>query len=368
MSFEKGNVTFRMLYAPQELPEDLLERFTKNASVPLSEVGNEPVIGWVGGRHVLDLPITEENMKLAGLLRLILRKAERKIPAARLKAECAMVEQAKMQAENLPFLTKKVRKEIKEQIVARLLPLMEPSLKGTQFVYDGRERLVYVTATSDNQMDAFLANWMKTVGTDLIPVDPGTAAKQRKQAEARQWAPSSFSNAVEDSELENMPGADFLTWLWFWSETGGGMFKSDQLGEFALALEGPLLLERNGNGAHETALRKGLPTISADAKAALSGGKKLHQAKILLARGSDETWSFGFDADMFVFRSVKLPDPKEVLDAAGLFQNRMFKLGQMKDVVLALYDRFVEVRNDAVKWDEVKEQMRGWVEERAGKM
>ena len=364
MSIAKGNFAVRMLYVPQDLPVDALERFQKNAAPALVDV-KEPVVGWVGGRHVLDLPITDENATCAGFAKLILRKAERKVPATRLKAECAIKEQAELKATGKPFVDRKRRKEIREAIVARLKPTMEPTLTGLEFVYDGRSRMIYTTATSDNQLDAFTANWLKTIGTDVPPVTPHTAALSRKQVDVRNWTRTSFSPEVGDESMENTPGEDFLTWLWFKTETSGGMFKDDA-GDFGVALEGPLLMERKGEGAHETALRKGLPTISDEAKSALLAGKKLVRAKVTIGRG-DMVWSCGFDALSFVFRGVKLPEPKEVLDAASLFQNRIFNLGLLRDFVLGLYDQFVELRDEPVKWQEVKTQIHAWAADRTGR-
>ena len=364
MSFSKGNFDFRMLYCPQDMPVDAFERFAKNAAPVLANVGVEPVIGWVGNRHALDLPLTEENTTLAGFTTLILRKAERKVPAARLKAECAIEEQANMKLTGKPYVDRKTRGEIKKAVNARLQPTMEPTLTGIEFVYDGRNRMIYTNATSDKQLDAFTANWLTTIGTDVPPVTAHTAALSRKQVDVRNWGKTSFSADVPDSAMDETPGEDFLTWLWFKAETSGGMFKDDG-GDFGVQLEGPLLMERKGEGAHETALRKGLPTISDEAKSALLAGKKLVRAKLTIGRG-DMVWSCGFDALNFVFRGVKLPEPKETLDAASLFQNRMFNAAMLRDFVLGLYDQFVVLRSDAAKWSEVKVGIHEWAADKRG--
>jgi hypothetical protein len=365
MSIARGSFAFRMLYCPQDLPVDALDRFAKNAAPALVDV-KDAVSGWVGGRHLLDLPITEENTTCAGFTKLILRKAERKVPAARLKAECAIEEQAQMKATGRPFIPKKERALIKKDIISRLLPTMEPGLSGVEFVYDGRRRMVYTTATSDNQLDVFTANWMKTTGVDVVAVDASTAALFQKQIRVQEWSGTSFSPEVGDESMENTPGEDFLTWLWFRAETGGGIFKDAEGEEFAVQLEGPLLMERKGEGTHETALRKGLPTISDEAKSALLAGKKLARAKVTIVRGGEQ-WSFGFDAHTFVFRGVKFPEAKEALDADSLFQNRMFNIDALRHMMLHLFDIFVDVRNYSVEWAEIRSQIHAWAQNRTGR-
>ena len=76
------------------MPKDALERFAAHAAPPLKSVGVESVHGWVGGRHMLDLPITEESAFYGGYLRLVLMKAERKVPTSLLRAECMLEEWA----------------------------------------------------------------------------------------------------------------------------------------------------------------------------------------------------------------------------------------------------------------------------------
>jgi hypothetical protein len=261
---------------------------------------------------------------------------------------------------------RKTRSEIRKEVMNRLLPQMPPTLKGIPFVYDERAELVYVGATSDSQLDAFRFHFLSTVNVDLIAVDASTAAAKRRGLHTRTWNKTSFSPEVPDAEMDDTPGLDFLTWLWFVSEAREGIFKSQEFGELAVAVEGPLLLTRAGNGAHVTALREGLPTVSAEAKTALLGGKKLERAKLLLAR-ADETWSCAFDAEKFNFRSVKLPDPKETLDPASRFQDRIQKLGLFRDMLMALFDRFLAERSAPAKWAATTKEIHQWVAGRSTK-
>ena len=352
-----------MLYVVRKLPADLLEKFAAHAAPPLKTMSTEPVQGWVGGRHLMDLPITEQNAYFGGHLRLILMKAERKVPTSLLRAECVMEEVAHMQAENKTFVDRKTRSEIRKEVMNRLLPQMPPTLKGIPFVLDERAGILYLGGTSENQLDAFCVHFQMTLGIDLIPVAADTAAAKRHQVKVAEWSKTSFSPEVADDEMEDTPGLDFLTWLWFASEARGGIFKSKEHGDVGVAIEGPLLFTREGEGAHETALRKGLPTVSAEAKTALLSGKKLRRAKLLVAR-TDESWSGTFDATTFVFRSLKLPESKEVLDAPSRFQDRIQKIGVFREMFFELFDRFLADRTDTKKWNAVKKEIHQWAADR----
>jgi hypothetical protein len=355
-----------MFLLPHKLPANAVEEFAKRAAPPLARMGTEPIHGWVGGRHLLDVPITDDNAYFGGHLRLVLLKAERKVPKSLLRAECMLEEFAHMQAEKKPFVDRKTRSDIRKQVMARLLPTMPPTLHGIPFVYNERDRVLYAGATSEAQTDAFRINFRNAVGQDPIPLDAATAAVQLGTS-IREWGKTSFTPELPDSAMEETPGLDFLTWLWFASEARGGLFDTEKNGKVAIAIEGPLLFTRVGEGAHVMTLREGLPTISAEAKTALLSGKKLERAKLTLARTGDENWSCSFDTDAFVFRGLKLPEGEEVLDAASRFQERVQKLDLFREMLLDLFAQFAAERGTPRRWAATQKEIHRWVTDRTSR-
>ena len=136
MGFESGSITFRMLYAPTGLPVDAVELFAKHALPPIRTLAGGEISGWVTGRHMLDTEITEETVDRAGYLYLNLVKAERKIPPALFRAECAMEELVLMRAEGKGQLNRAEKSGVKKEVTERLLPSMPPSLPGIPIVHD----------------------------------------------------------------------------------------------------------------------------------------------------------------------------------------------------------------------------------------
>jgi recombination associated protein RdgC len=354
-----------MFYVTKAMPPDAVARFAEQAAPPLTSLGDGEIHGWVSGRHLLDRVITEKNALYAGFLRLTLMRAERKIPEALLRAECRMEELAQQEASGKAFLTRSEKKDIKDAITSRLLPTMPPQLKGIPFVYDERDGMLYASALNDKQMDAFTIYFSQTLGFNLIPVLPETTAMKRLRVNIKEWAPSSFSPEMDDGEAGLDPGEDFLTWLWFFSEARGGIAKLDDLGEFAVMIDGPLHFILEGSGAHEAVLRRGEPRLSAEAKASLLGGKKLKQAKLTLAQG-DQQWSCTLTASAFVVRGLKLP-PLEKMDAVTAFQERINQIGRFSEALLKLFDRFVQERNQGKAWKTTLVEMREWVSQRKGR-
>jgi len=362
MGFEKGSLSFRMFFTSRNLGAEDVDQFAAQALPPFSTLAEEEVHGWVAGRHLLDRNITEENAFLGGYLRLTLTQAKKTVPTSLLGAECAVEEMAVMEAENKEYLNQQARSEIKKQVKERLLPDMPPQLKGIDFVFDERSRMVYATATSEKQLDAFVLSLMQTAGVMAEAADPETIAAKTEGIDVHNWGPASFSSELEDGMVDGTAGREFLMWLWYSSEKRGGLANVPDVGEIAYMVEGPLTFVMEGKGAHEITLRKGEPMLSAEARTALLSGKKLKKAKVQFARG-EEAWAFTFDADEFIFRSLKLPQT-EAFDRVGKFQERMVLLETFRQSFFHLYTEFVKERNRSKEWKETKAAMRKWVAER----
>ena len=357
MSFESGSISFRMFYVPGELPADIHEKFAADVLGSVDYLLDEELHGWVGPRHLLDRDINEGSAWPSGFLRLTLTQAQRKIPASLLRAECRMEELARMQAEHRDYVNRATRSEIKKQVTERLLPQMPPQLKGIDFCYDPKEKILYASALSEKQLDAFLISFGKTTGVKLIPVEPVSAAWSEARCRADQWSPWSFA---AEQWADCMPGREFLMWLWFMSEAKGGEVDLPEGGKFAVLVEGPLLFDQEEQG--ETAIRKGEPMLSAETRAALLSGKKLRRAKLTLARG-EECWTVTLDADSFAFRSIKLP-PTEAIDAEGRFQERMEMLETFRQAFLGLYCTFAKLRDDKGACKKLDAEMKAWMSAR----
>lgn len=364
MAFESGSISCRLYYLQGRMPEDAVRRFAAHAAPPLETLGAEPLSGWVTGRHLLDRRIEEDTAFVAGYLRLTLMTAQRKVPEALLRAECRMEELAALEAEGGAFLKRERRAEIRKQVYDRLLPTMPPTLKGIPLVYDRQSETVYAGALSDKQSDALTLAFKQAVGATLIPATPAAVALKRRRVNARDLAPCSFSPEFDDELASDSLGQDFLTWLWFYAETRGGLIRTDR-GEFGVLIEGPLQLVLEADGAYETILRKGTPLVSAEAKTALLSGKKLKSARLTLARG-EEPWSARLDADEFLLRGLKLP-PDQATDPVSRFQERMLRLDTFREALWQCYDLFLGERADGAVWKDVLREARAWVAKRVAK-
>ncbi|MFA6931483.1 MAG: recombination-associated protein RdgC [Lentisphaeria bacterium] len=366
MPFEQGNITFRICRLPEPLPPDCLERFAAQAALSLGQVLDEPVWGWVSGRHLLESRIDEETSKLGSYYHLCLRQAERKIPTSLLSAECRLIELTRMAETGNDRLNRKEKKSIKEEVKERLLPTMPPQISGTYIAIDPSEGMLYTSATSPRQMDLMLGYFNKAIGFEPIPLTPENIAADLLDIDPAGIPLCNLSPELSDAADSGTLGENFLTWLWFYQEKTQGVLPPSKLGEFSFLLDGPLVLVAEGGGALESNIRKGTPTVSAEAKAALLVGKKLRRAKLIFARNKGEEWSLTFDANDFIIKGLKLPDG-EAMDRIGIFEERMTNLYIMQSVFFALFQRYLKELSDPQKATDYQTAAKKWIQEREGR-
>jgi hypothetical protein len=359
MAFDSGSVSFRLFYLQKKYDSSLVDEFARNAAPPVSSLGREPISGWVGWRHLFDRELTDERCVLGPYLHAQLMRAEKKVPAALLRAHLCMEEEVELRARGAEFLSRAAKAEVRQRVLETLQPSMPPTLNSIPVVVDFRNDLLLAGALSDKQVDALVAAFRETAGSVPVLLTPESAALRRSGLNANDLLPTSFSPDTSlENPHENTLGMDFLTWLWFVWEKDGGVYHLPDGREFGIMMEGPLTFFREGEGAHEAVLRKGMPLNSREAGTALYCGKKLKRAKLSIAL-KDEVYTATLDMD-FAVRSLKLPKCEQV-DPAGRFQERMLFIETFWTALLDLYDRFLDLRGSRQKWEVTLSGMREWI-------
>ncbi len=361
MPFENGTFTVSAFELRAELPENLIDLFAAKKAGTLDSVTEEPQIGWVTGRHLLDTAITPESVNMGGCLYLQLRKAERKMPASLLNAICRREELAYMEANQVEFVPSKIKKLIREDAREKYLAKMPPALSAIPVVMDPVEKMIYVGAGSTAQIELFIEQFYQTVKVEPLPVNPGYLLEKLFQVTEASFP---HLNLIDQEDEEATTGRDFLTWLWYFSEQSEEKLQLEQFGEFDLLIEGPLTFAygSEARGAQEVSLKKGdSPLRSAEAKAALASGKKLKKAKLTLTRGN-EFWSCTFDADRFAFGSVKLPEGDE-MNPEERFAERMQSLLIFKLAIEGFFRKYAELML-AMDYPEHEKKLRAWAADR----
>lgn len=157
-------------------------------------------------------------------------------------------------------------------------------------------------------------------------------------------------------------GPEFLTWLWWragvspeFADAAGGRRDGT-----ALYVHVDEYLELRGEraAARRTSLRTGMPGASAEAKVALRHGKVVTAARLLFARGEEET-ALTLKAEDLDLSSVKLPSIDSA-DAEERLSGSLSSARRAYDDLDLLYRAFLDVRCSE-RWDAEAAKMRTWV-------
>lgn len=172
MPFDHGTFAVTAFQLSGELPENYLELFTGMAAGSLDSVKDEPQIGWVSGRCLLETRIDDITALCGGHLYINMRKAERKIPASLLNAICRREELIYMQANETTVVPSRQKKQIKEEAIEKNLMKMPPQISGIPMVLDMASRMLYLGTASTAQIDNFIAFFYKTTNVEPVQLSP----------------------------------------------------------------------------------------------------------------------------------------------------------------------------------------------------
>lgn len=114
---------------------------------------------------------------------------------------------------------------------------------------------------------------------------------------------------MSESNEHAFMGEEFLTWLWYRTETKKAVFAMENGDQVGIALDDLLVFGGADENEMQQTLRHGMPTRAMEAAAALKAGKRLRKAKIILAEGNEQ-WSFTLDGATLGFSSVRCPQPE----------------------------------------------------------
>lgn len=161
-------------------------------------------------------------------------------------------------------------------------------------------------------------------------------------------------------------GQEFLTWLWWKSEERGGSVELPGQGDITVVFEKHMLLEYGEGESSEKCICSGLQSELKEARTGLIMGKKLEQARILIAQ-NDHEWNFTMAAAVMEFRNVKLPKTAAASEAGdnpeeqeGMALERIFLFEELVRLVQSLFRMFLEIRVDN-SWKDELVKIRKWV-------
>jgi hypothetical protein len=150
-------------------------------------------------------------------------------------------------------------------------------------------------------------------------------------------------------------GREFLTWLWYQSDTAPGAFADKKGVPFSVSMEQRIVVQLGEGDAKETTSVTGAFSLLKEARFGLGTGKKVARALIRLEK-EDLAFQFTLRAEDFSLVSVKTPKPDKIDpddDPDALLLEKFYLFEVCVDLLDSLYAHFLRVRLSPAWQDEV---------------
>ena len=171
-----------------------------------------------------------------------------------------------------------------------------------------------------------------------------------------------MGNAYLGETTDMILGQEFLTWLWYRSDTAPGAFLTREGASFSVSMEQRIVVQGGEGDSRETTSVSGNLSPLREARIGLATGKKVTRALLLLQK-EDMTWQLTLKAEDFSLNSLKTPkidrqDGDDEPDA--LFLEKVYLMESCLQLLDTLYIDFLK-RRLSPRWEEEARDIRGWI-------
>jgi DNA recombination-dependent growth factor C len=185
---------------PENFMETLSEKITRYSFRNLDEKSiDERSVGWVNVMDMFDNRFVGFEFLKEPYITMSLRVDERKIPATALKQYCLEAEETIKKDENLEYLQKGRRLDIKDGVRLRLLKRAIPASRCYDMIWNYSTGLIIFGCTTNRLCDEFVEFFLQTFDIRLQAICPYTLASRFLEKEGTSpdllddLAPSNYS-------------------------------------------------------------------------------------------------------------------------------------------------------------------------------
>jgi recombination associated protein RdgC len=351
----------------------------KHAFQPIDATLDEQATGWV---HLDNHQATDFAAPAAfwrdHYLTFTLRRDQRKIPAALLKAYYQVAEHEYLSANpGLSRVPKQKREELRDAVRLQLLARTLPAPAAFDAVWDTRSGLVTFTSLSPKVIDLFETHFKKSFpGLRLVAIPPFSRAG-RVLADEQQPLLARANQATSESILDLIKANQWLGWdflLWLLHRT------MQESGEYRVSRPGPLAAEPfvaflNDRVCLQSVSETGTQKITVagaqdnfqEVLSALKLGKRITEATLFLEK-DENSWKLTLKGELFHFASFKAPavqiEKGDNVDAdserEAVFFERMHLLESGLQLFDSLYAQFLADRLGDT-WPAAEQRITAWL-------
>lgn len=161
--------------------------------------------------------------------------------------------------------------------------------------------------------------------------------------------------------LTHLP-AEFLTWLWFTSESSGGVMQlGPELGAIIVYVDDRISFRALEDDKPRAVLTGENASDTLEARAALAGGRVVKDLRLALKR-EDREYSVTLKGTLLDLSAAKLPGMVKG-NVEEVLYDRMYLYEELHTLVAALLRVFAQARTSDAWREETLPAMRAWVAE-----
>lgn len=188
MGLIRGSASFTRFFVSGAFSRNNLDQYAKRISrfafVNLDEYSDmQRSTGWVNIMDMFDTSFEGRTFFMHPYIALSFRVDVRKVPTNALKQHCREAEDKIKEAENLEYLPKAKRKELKDFVWHQLLKRAIPRANTYDMIWNLETSLLIFGSTSNKVSDEFAEHFFKTFDLTLSPVFPYAIAHQHLEKE-----------------------------------------------------------------------------------------------------------------------------------------------------------------------------------------
>lgn len=319
---------------PNDFLSEVVNKVRKNAFLEIEEDSiKERSIGWVDLYNMLDNEFETVNFLKEPFIALSMRVDKKNVPASVIKRNALMMERQIKEDEEIEFIPVKRRKDIKEAVRRKLLLNAIPVTQTYDMVWNYTTGHILFTHTNEKICDEFQELFYETFGvrTNLIELSiVGSVILEANKIKT-----------TEDFKYCEMPGSDFLMWLWYKYRDDTNEFDYES-NKVRLFFDDKVVLSDEYSEDTQVVTCIGDSYNMNEIQTALDEGKKIIQAKLILTTPVGD-WYFFLDAFYFDFKAIKTPKVRigKNDDMDEVFYEKISLIQDAIDILNKIYGEFV---------------------------
>lgn len=181
MGLLRGAASFSRYFVngmpPEDYPDAYIDTIIRYSFRGFDEHSDQDrSTGWVNIMNIFDTSFEQKQFHMHPYLSLSLRADSRKVPSSALRQHCLEAEHRIKVMENLEYIPKERRREIKEITLSSLLKRAIPRTNTYDMIWNIQTSMLIFGSTANRICDEFAELFFKTFGMNLSPVFPYSLA------------------------------------------------------------------------------------------------------------------------------------------------------------------------------------------------